>query len=246
MKVSLKDKVILITGSTRGIGEASARFLAKAGANIIVNYKNSSESAERLVKELGNDSISIKGDVRNKEDVKKMFDLIKEKYGKLDILINNAGVLKDSLLIMTDEETYDYVLDTNLKGCFLCMQQASKLMMKQKKGKIINISSIIGINGNSGQVHYAASKAGVIGMTRSAAKELGRFGITVNAVAPGFVETDMIRDLKDEFKKKIINGIVLGRAAIPDDIAKVILFLSSDLSDYISGQVIGVDGCQVI
>ena len=176
-----------------------------------------------------------------------MFKTIRKQYGRLDVLVNNAGVIRNSLLLMTSMEDFDYVVDTNLKGSFICMQLAAKMMMKKDRGKIINISSIVGRYGNDGQIAYAASKAGVIGMTLAAARELGQFGITVNAVAPGFIDTDMISDVPEGIREKLIGSISLQqRLGTPVDVANVIVFLSSDLSDYISGQVIGVDGCQVM
>ena len=246
MDLELKGKIALITGASRGIGCECARLLAGEGASIIINYNKSQETAEKLAQELGNNSIAIKADVSNNQEVKEMFKKIKEDYGKLDILVNNAGILKDSLMMMVRESDYDEILNTNLKGTFLCMQQASKMMMKQKSGKIINISSIIGTKGNSGQTHYSASKAGVIGLTKSGAKELGRLGITVNAVAPGFIDTDMTKDMKEEVKQDLITSTALKRIGSPEDVAKVVLFLSSQLSNYVSGQIIGVDGCQVM
>jgi|TARA_B100001964_G_C14048777_1_gene516036 3-oxoacyl-[acyl-carrier protein] reductase len=246
MDLNLKEKVVLITGASRGIGKACAEVLAREGSTIIINYNKNKEAAEKLSQELGNKSIAIKADVSNKDEVKEMFLKIKEQFGKLDVLVNNAGILHDSLLMMIKESDYNQILDTNLKGTFLCMQNASKMMMKQKSGKIINISSIIGKNGNAGQTHYAASKAGIIGLTKSAAKELGMYGVTVNSVAPGFIDTDMTKSMKEELKQQLIGNIALKRIGTPEDIAKVVLFLSSDLSNYISGEVIGVDGCQVI
>ncbi|MBN2101791.1 MAG: 3-oxoacyl-ACP reductase FabG [Candidatus Aenigmarchaeota archaeon] len=246
MDLGISGKIVLVTGGGRGIGKAVSETFSNLGATVIINYNKNKEPAESLTKKLGNGSLCIKADVSKSADVKQMFDTVKEKFGRLDILVNNAGILKDALLMMIREEDYNSIIDINLKGPFLCMQHAAKMMLRQRSGKIINISSIIGVNGNSGQTHYSASKAGLIGLTKSAAKELGRFGITVNAVAPGFIDTDMTKDMKDEIKKDLIASTSLGRIGKPEDVAKVVLFLGSNLSDYVSGQVIGVDGCQII
>ncbi|WP_445475248.1 3-oxoacyl-ACP reductase family protein [Methanococcoides methylutens] len=245
----LKDKVVLITGASRGIGRATALLAAENHAQVIINYKENEKKAAELVDnitEKGLQATMIKADVSVENEVKEMFDLIKERYSKLDILVNNAGILKSNLLMMTSTELFNTTIDVNLKGTFLCSRYASNMMRKQGSGKIINLSSVIGLNGNAGQTVYSASKAGVIGFTKSAAKELGRYGITVNAIAPGFIETDLTRDIKEEVREKIISNIALGRSGNPEDVAKVVLFLSSGLGDYISGQVISVDGCQVI
>jgi len=246
MDLGLKGKVILITGASRGIGKACAEMLAKEGATVIINYVEDGSGTEEFAKSLGNNSIAIKADISKTEEVKAMFAKVKETYGSLDVLVNNAGIIRDSLLMMIREQDYDDILNVNLKGTFLCTQQAAKMMMKKKSGKIINISSIVGRRGNAGQVHYSASKAGVIGLTKSAAKELGHFGVTVNAVAPGTIDTAMTKNLKEEFKGDLIKRTALGRIGTPEDVAKVVLFLSSSLSDYVSGQVIGVDGCQMM
>ena len=241
----LKDKVVLVTGSSRGIGRATVLACAKQGANVVINYNKNEEKAKELlaeVKKIGVRTLAVQADVCDPEAVKAMFKRIKEEFGRLDVLVNNAGILRDNLLLMTPTSDYDEIMGVNVKGCFLCMQQATKMMMRQKKGKIINISSIVGRAGNAGQVVYAGSKAAVIGMTRAAAKELGQFGITVNAVAPGLTDTDMSADLKPDVKKELIDDTALGRMGKTEDIASVIVFLASDNSDYITGQVIGVDG----
>ncbi|WP_135611326.1 3-oxoacyl-ACP reductase family protein [Methanococcoides sp. AM1] len=245
----LEGKVILITGASRGIGRSTALLAAENHANVIINYKESEDKAAELVDnitEKGLQATMIKADVSVENEVKDMFDFIKKRYSKLDILVNNAGILKNNLLMMTSTELFDHTIDVNLKGTFLCSRYASNMMRKQGSGKIINISSIIGLNGNAGQTAYSASKAGVIGFTKSAAKELGRYGITVNAIAPGFIETDLTRDVKEEIREKLISNIALGRSGNPEDVAKVVLFLSSELGDYVSGQVISVDGCQTL
>jgi len=240
---------MLITGASRGIGRATALLAAANHAQVIVNYRASTAGAADLVdliKRSGGDAIAIQADISKEEDVKRMFHTIKETYGRLDILVNNAGIMKNNLLIMTPIREFDEVMETNCKGSFLCAQYAAKMMMKKKSGKIINLSSIVGVNGNDGQVVYSGSKAFIIGMTKSAAKELGRFGISVNAVAPGIIDTDLTHDVKNHIKQQLINNVALGRIGTPEDVAKVIILLSSSFSDYISGQIIGIDGCQIM
>lgn len=247
----LKEKIILITGASKGIGKATALLLAENHANVVINYHNEESEAEAselvdIITKKGQNATKIRADVSNEDEVSKMFNTIKEKYNRLDVLVNNAGIMKNNLLLMTTSEEFGKVFETNCTGTFLCMRAAVKIMMKQKSGKIINSSSIIGTNGERGYVAYSGSKSAVMGMTKSAAKELGMFNITVNAVAPGFIETDMTKNLKDDVKKELVNNIALGRAGKPEDVAKVILFLSSDLGNYVSGQIIGVDGCQMM
>jgi 3-oxoacyl-[acyl-carrier protein] reductase len=245
----VKDKVILVTGASRGIGRATALLLAEHGAKVIVNYNNSEREAEEVISTIrgkGQEAIMIKANVANEEEVKKMFSEIKEKFGRIDVLVNNAGIMKSNLLLMTKTEEFDEIVETNCKGVFLCMRATTKMMMKKMSGKIINISSIVGTNGNSGQMVYAGSKAFVIGLTKSGAKELGMYGITVNAVAPGLIDTDMTKDLNEDIKQDLVNDISLGRIGTPEDVAKVILFLCSELSNYVSGQVIGIDGGQIM
>jgi len=245
----LNGKVMLITGASRGIGRATALLAATNHAQVIVNYQKNSEKADSLVAEItgkGFSASAIRGDVTREEDIREMFKIIREKYGRLDILVNNAGIMKNNFLLMTKLQEYHDVMDINCKGTFLCTQYAAKMMMRQKSGKIINLSSIVGVYGNRGQTAYASSKSFVIGFTKSAAKELGAFNITVNAVAPGFIDTDLTADTKLEIKNDILKNIALGKIGKPDDVAKVILFLGSDLADYVSGQVIGVDGCEII
>ncbi|MBC7085587.1 MAG: 3-oxoacyl-ACP reductase FabG [Methanomethylovorans sp.] len=245
----LDGKVLLVTGASRGIGRAIALLAAENHAHVIINYNKSENSAAELVSLIEGKGLSasmIKADVSSEKEVKDMFSWIKEKYSKIDVLVNNAGIMRNSLLAFTDTEIFDQTIGINLKGTFLCTRYASNMMRKQKSGKIINISSIVALEGNEGQTVYSASKAAIIGFTRSAAKELGRYGITVNAVAPGLVETDLIKDIKPEIKNKMLSNISLGRIGTPEDIAKVVLFLSSDLANYVSGSVIAVDGCQTI
>lgn len=245
----LKGKVALITGASRGIGKEISLLFAKNHADLVLNYRENEAMSQELAAEVQKYDVRVKtirADVRNREEVAEMFKQVKQEFGRLDVLVNNAGILRDNLMLMTSEADYDDLMATNLKGTFNCLQFAAKIMMRKQSGKIINLSSVIGRYGNPGQVVYAGTKAGVIGMTTSSAKELGPFGITVNAIAPGIIETDMISVLRPEFKEKLIEGTALKRIGKPIDVAKVALFLASDLSDYVSGQVIGVDGCQVI
>lgn len=245
----LEGKVALITGASRGIGKATAIKFAENGAAVIVNYHESKVAADSLVEQIesmGGKALAVKADVKNYNELKEMFNTIKERFGRLDILVNNAGVLKDGLIMMTSENDWENIINTNLKGVFNSIQIASKIMMKQGGGRIINVSSIVGTHGNAGQVVYSASKAGVIGITKSAAKELAPYGISVNCVAPGLIDTDMTRHLKPEIKDRLISNIYMKRMGRPEDVANVILFLASDLSNYVNGQTIGVDGCQVL
>lgn len=246
----LENKVILITGASSGIGKSAALLLAEKGADVIINCPESAEKeADELVgiiTKKGQKASKIVADVSVESQVLAMFDKIREKYKKLDVLINNAGIMKSSLLLMTKVEEFDQIFNVNCRGVFLCMRATAKMMMKQKRGKIINLASIVGTHGDKGLVAYAASKSAVIGMTKSAAKELGVFNVTVNAVAPGLIDTNMTKDMKEEAKKDMVSKIALGHMGRPEDVAKVILFLSSELSDYVSGQIIGIDGCQII
>lgn len=245
----LDGKVVLVTGASRGIGKAIALLAAENHAHVIVNYNKNGKSAAELVDlihEKGLSASIIKADVSSEDEVKDMFSSIKEKHSKLDVLVNNAGIMRNSLLALTSTELFDHTIDVNLKGTFLCTRYATNMMRKQRSGRIVNISSIVGLQGSEGQTAYSASKAAVIGFTRSAAKELGRYGITVNAVAPGLIETDLIKDMKPDIRDKMLSSISLGRIGTPEDVAKVVLFLSSDLASYVSGSVIVVDGCQTM
>jgi len=245
----VKDKVIVVTGASRGIGRATAKILAENGGRVIVNYNGSETRARELVDELhtaGYEADMFKADVSKEEEVKALYDFVREKYGRIDVLINNAGIMKNNLVMMTKAEEFDQLIDINCRGIFLCTRAFSKMMTRQKSGKIINTASIVGVYGNSGQTLYSASKSFVIGYTKAAAKELGNFGITVNAVAPGFIESDMTVNTTEKVRNELMSKIALGRFGKPEDIAKVMLFLSSELSDYISGQTIGVDGCEIM
>jgi 3-oxoacyl-[acyl-carrier protein] reductase len=245
----LSGKVVLVTGASRGIGRAAALLAAENHAHVIINYNKSEDQASELADQLlerGLHSSMIRADVSSEEDVKAMFKYIKEEHSRLDVLVNNAGVMKNSLLALSNTELFDQTIGVNLKGMFLCTRYASNMMRKQRYGRIINLSSTAGLNGDAGQTVYSASKAAVVGFTKSAAKELGMYGITVNAIAPGLIETDLIKDLKDEIRERIVSNVALGMIGTPEDVAKVILFLSSGLGDYVSGEVIVVDGCQMM
>lgn len=241
----LQGKCAVITGASRGIGREIALQFAKEGANIVLNYRSSEEEALELKKELdklGSNTLIIKADVSNFDEADNLIKEAKNTFGKVDILVNNAGITKDTLLIRMKEDDFDKVIEVNLKGAFNCLRAVSPIMIRQKEGKIINMSSVVGVVGNAGQVNYSASKAGVIGMTKSLAREIGSKNINVNAIAPGFIDTDMTRVLSEDQKKNIISGIPLKRLGQVEDIANLAVFLASDKSNYITGQVIHVDG----
>jgi 3-oxoacyl-[acyl-carrier protein] reductase len=245
----LTGKLVLVTGASRGIGRATALLAAESHAHVIINYNRSEEKAVELadlIRGKGLQASLLKADVSSEAEVRDMFRAIREKHSRLDVLVNNAGIMQNNLLMLSNTELFDRTIATNLKGTFLCSRYASNLMKKQGSGRIINLSSTIGLYGNAGQTVYSASKAAVVGFTKSAAKELGRYGITVNAIAPGFIETDLIKDLKPDLREKMISNIALGRIGTPEDVAKVVLFLSSDFSGYVSGEVIAIDGCQMM
>lgn len=241
----LEGKVALVTGASRGIGREIAKLYAKNHAYVIVNYNGNKELADNVVADIvaeGGKAESYCCNVSSYEDVEAMIKYIITTHGSVDILVNNAGVTADGLLMKMSEADYDKVLDINLKGTFNCIKHVSRQMLKQKAGRIINMSSVVGMYGNAGQVNYAASKAGVIGITKSVAKELGSRGITVNAIAPGFIETDMTEAMTKEAKKQVSDHISLKRLGQTKDVADLALFLVSENSTYITGQVIGVDG----
>jgi 3-oxoacyl-[acyl-carrier protein] reductase len=243
--IMLENKVAIVTGASRGIGRAIALSLASYGASVVVNYCGSKEKAEEVVQEIrtaGGVASTYQADVADAEAVKLMFSDVMKLYGKIDILVNNAGITRDNLILKMTEDEFDSVINTNLKGVFNCLKQVSRIMLKQKSGRIINISSISGVIGNAGQVNYSASKAGVIGMTMSLAKELGSRGITVNAIAPGYIATDMTAVLNDEVKEKVAEQIPLKRLGEVEDIAELAAFLASSKASYITGQTIQVDG----
>jgi 3-oxoacyl-[acyl-carrier protein] reductase len=241
----LDQQVALVTGGSRGIGRSIALALAEAGANVMISYRSATAEADAVVatiKGMGRESAAFQSDAASFVQSKEIVEKIVEQYKRLDILVNNAGITKDGLLMRMSEEDWDAVLDTNLKSAFNFAKAAVRPMMSQRSGKIINITSIAGVTGNAGQANYAASKAGMIGLTKSLAKELGSRNIQVNAVAPGFVETDMTAKLNDEQRKKLEEGIPLKRTAKPEEIAAVVRFFASPDANYVTGQVLCVDG----
>ena len=241
----LTGKVALVTGASRGIGRQTAITLASYGATVIVNYNGSREKAEEVaaqIKEKGGNAAIYGCNVSDYAAVEAMMKELVKEYGRIDILVNNAGIAKDGLLMKMSEEDYDAVLDINLKGTFNCIKHISRQMLKQKGGRIINLSSVVGVYGNAGQVNYSASKAGVIGITKSVAKELGSRGITVNAVAPGFIITEMTDAMPEDAKKQVSDRIAMKRLGEVTDVAETVAFLASDKAAYITGQVICVDG----
>ncbi|CCQ92368.1 beta-ketoacyl-acyl carrier protein reductase [[Clostridium] ultunense Esp] len=245
----LKGRVALITGASRGIGRATALALAEAGAKIAVNFQGNEERAREVVHQvesLGGEALLVKADVSRYDQVESMVDAVLSRFGKLDILVNNAGITRDTLIMRMKEEDWDAVINTNLKGVFHCIKAVTRPMMKQRYGRIINLSSVVGISGNPGQANYVAAKAGVIGLTKTAAKELASRGITVNAVAPGFIETDMTGVLDEKLKEELLKMIPLARFGKPEDVARVIRFLATSDAEYITGQVIHVDGGMVM
>lgn len=241
----LEGRTAIITGSARGLGKAIALKMAKMGANIVLNDIATSDSLDATAaefKEAGYNVAVTRGDVRNSEDVKAMVAAAVEAFGRVDILVNNAGITKDKPMAMMSEEDWDMVLDINLKGAFLCTKFAAKQMIKQKYGRIINMASVAGRYGNQGQANYSASKAGLIGLTKTTAKEFASRGITCNAVAPGMIQSKMTDVLPEEVKKKYLENIPLGRFGTPEDVAGVIAFLASDDASYVTAQVIDIDG----
>lgn len=244
-----KDKVALVTGASRGIGRAIALELADKGAHVVVNYAGNEAKANEVVKEikaLGRDSLAIQADVSNEESVQQMIKKTVEHFKKLDILVNNAGITKDNLMMRMKEEDFDDVININLKGVFLCTKAVTRQMMRQRHGKIINVASIVGVGGNPGQANYVAAKAGVIGLTKTTAQELASRNILVNAVAPGFIATDMTDELTDEQQKAILEKIPLAKLGQAEDVARVVRFLASDDAGYITGQTIHIDGGMIM
>lgn len=241
----LSGKTAIVTGAGRGIGRAIALHFAKHGARVVLNYRNSIAQVEELlhtIRGTGGEAIAVKADISKEDEAKHLIAEAVKEYKSLDILVNNAGINKDNLMIRMSEEEFNNVIDVNLKGTFFCMKHAASVMLKQRYGKIINISSVVGIAGNIGQANYATSKAGIIGMTKSAARELASRGITVNAVAPGFIQTDMTDSLSDKIKDACIAAIPLGRFGRADEVAGAVCFLASEAANYITGHVLQVDG----
>ncbi|WP_335870686.1 3-oxoacyl-[acyl-carrier-protein] reductase [Bacillus sp. 2205SS5-2] len=247
--MKLDGKTVLVTGASRGIGRAVALELASQGAHVVVNFAGSEAKANEVVdeiKKMGRQALAIQGDISDGEAVSSMIKRTIAEFGTLDILVNNAGITRDNLLMRMKEAEWDEVINTNLKGVFLCTKAVTRQMMKQRKGRIINIASIVGVSGNAGQANYVAAKAGVIGLTKTTAKELASRNITVNAIAPGFISTDMTDQLSDDVKNEMLKQIPLARLGEPRDIAKLVSFIASDDAAYITGQTLHVDGGMVM
>ena len=247
--IDLTGKVALVTGGSRGIGRAIAEKLASLGARVVINYRQNEAAAKEVVdgiRAAGGEAVAVQGDVRNAEDARRMVKTTLDTFGRLDILVNNAGTTRDNLLALMKEEDWDLVLETNLKGTYQVTKAAIRSMMKQRSGRIINITSVAGVAGNPGQTNYSAAKAGIIGFTRSLAKEIGPRNITVNAVAPGYVPTDLTANLPEDLIQRAVELTPLGRLGTVEDVANVVAFLASDEAGFITGQVLRVDGGMAI
>ncbi|MCR6107108.1 3-oxoacyl-[acyl-carrier-protein] reductase [Salipaludibacillus agaradhaerens] len=245
----MRGQHALVTGGSRGIGKAICLELAEQGVNVAVNFSGNREKAEAVAeqcRQLGVEALAVQADVGNADSVKQMIDTVMKAFGSIDILVNNAGITRDTLIMRMKEEDFDAVINTNLKGVFNCSKAVTRPMMKQRYGRIINISSVVGVLGNAGQANYVASKAGVIGLTKSLARELANRNIRVNAVAPGFIGTEMTDELTEETKKALLDQIPLAELGKPEDVARVVAFLASDASAYMTGQTLHVDGGMVM
>ncbi|MFL5803031.1 MAG: 3-oxoacyl-[acyl-carrier-protein] reductase [Roseiflexaceae bacterium] len=249
MQISLKGKVALVTGASRGIGQAIATTLAGAGATVVVNYKSNAAAAEEVVRAItaaDGQASATQADISRPEEVERLFKALLDQHGRIDILVNNAGITRDTLLLRMKEDDFDAVIATNLRGAYLCTKAALRPMTRARGGRIINITSVVGMMGNAGQSNYAAAKAGIIGFTKSAAREMASRNITVNAVAPGYIETELTGVLSDTVRQAILENIPLGRLGQPQDVANLVCFLASDAAAYITGQTLTVDGGMVM
>lgn len=241
----LAGRVALVTGGSRGIGAAICRALASHGAKVAINYRENQQAAERVREEVegqGSSAILLRADISRLQEVSQIFQSLQEAFGRLDILVNNAGLIKDKFLMLMGEEDWDEVIATNLKGVYLCSKAACRIMIGQRSGKIINLASPSALSGRAGQVNYSASKGGVVSFTKSLARELGRFGITVNAISPGIIATEMVDGLAEGVRKELLSMIPLGRFGQPEEIAHAVTFLASPGADYLTGQILSVDG----
>lgn len=241
----LVGKTAVVTGASRGIGRAIALQLASEGANVVVNFSGSEQKAQQVVSEieqLGAKAIAVQANVSDSDSVQNLMSAAVEQFGSIDVLVNNAGITRDNLIMRMKEDEWDEVINTNLKGVFLCTKAVTRQMMKQRSGRIINISSIVGVMGNAGQANYVAAKAGVIGLTKTTARELASRNILVNAIAPGFITTEMTDELPEDIKSSMLNQIPLAKLGQPEDIAKAVVFLASDDSSYMTGQTLHIDG----
>ena len=249
MQISLKDRIAVVTGGSRGIGRAIAMTLAAAGATVVVNYQRNAAAADETVAAIiaaDGAAISVQADVSVSADVERLFKTVIDQYGTVDILVNNAGITRDTLLLRMKEDDFDTVIDTNLRGVYLCTKAALRPMTRARSGRIINIPSVVGLIGNAGQSNYAAAKAGIIGFTRAVAREMASRGITVNAVAPGYIETELTAGLGEQARAAILEAIPLRRFGTPQDVANLVCFLASDAAAYITGQTLTVDGGMVM
>jgi len=241
----LDGKTAIVTGASRGIGRAIALQLASEGANVVVNFSGSEQKASQVVEEiqnLGSQAIAVQANISDSDSVQQLMNAAQEQFGSIDILVNNAGITRDNLLMRMKEDEWDDVINTNLKGVFLCTKAVTRQMMKQRAGRIINISSIVGVMGNAGQANYVAAKAGVIGLTKTTARELASRNILVNAIAPGFITTEMTETLPEDVKSSMLTQIPLAKLGKPEDIAKAVVFLASDDASYMTGQTLHIDG----
>jgi 3-oxoacyl-[acyl-carrier protein] reductase len=249
MQIRLDERVALVTGGSRGIGRAIAQSLATTGATVVVNYRGNQAAADETVASIeaaGGKAVAIQADVANAEDVERLFKEVTERFGRIDILVNNAGITRDTLMLRMKDDDWDAVMDTNLRGLFLCTRAALRPMTRARWGRIINITSVVGLMGNAGQANYAAAKAGIIGFSKSVAREIGSRSITVNAVAPGFIDTELTAVLGPEMREALIKQIPLGRLGAPEDVASLVTFLASEQAAYITGQTFNTDGGMVM